>query len=122
MTARRSLGRGDRITRATAKENLRVKHESALSYTATSYIAAPVGVIYNHEISGYKTVNMGSSFIPNGHATYLSVRDKGQEIYDAIRTGVQTYELTIGSEYVLSVQDGALHISRAGEPVASFST
>lgn len=121
MTARRSLGRGDRVSRATSIQNLHPRHESGLSFTASRYIAAPAGVIYDHEINGYKTVNMGSSFIPNGHATYLAIRDKEQEILDTVRAGVHTAELTLG-EYMLSVQDGELLISKGGEPVAAFSS
>ena len=87
---------------------------------SADYIAAPYGVISNHEVMGVPSVGAGSSFIPNGHAVNLAVTSAVQSLSESLATSVGTREVRLG-QITLSERDGALCIDRLGEPLAQIS-
>ena len=85
---------------------------------ADDFIAAPAGVIYDHTVGGVSTVAQGSSFIPNGQAVYLAIRDANanlqqslEQIMDSKLGEPRSYVSVTdgdGNLFTLYVSDGAL--------------
>jgi hypothetical protein len=114
----KTLGRRVIVTKNNEARINQLRSIRARDVIASDFIAAPAGVIYDHTLMGTSTVSQGSSFIPNGHAVYLAIRDANADLQQSLeqivdsKLGQPRSYVTVtdgdGNLFTLYVSDGAL--------------